>query len=433
MEIYINPPKDHWPAILARPQTDLSGIRDDVLSILETVRKDGDRALKDYTLNFDKVELRVFQLSPDEIRNSGQVISESLKEAVAVARSNIERFHRNQKPEALVINTMPGVKCWLKHEPIEKVGLYIPGGTAPLLSTVLMLGIPAKIAGCHEIILCSPPDPKGRVHPAIIYCASILGIEKIYRLGGAQAIAAMAYGTESIPKVDKIFGPGNKYVTLAKQLVSIKDVAIDMPAGPSEVAVIADQSADPSFIAADLLSQAEHGADSQVILVATQEKIIRRVRAELERQLEKLPRRKMAALALRNSRMIVMEDRENILDMINNYAPEHLIIQCRDYDQLANGIRHAGSVFLGPYTPESAGDYASGTNHTLPTGGYARAYSGIGVESFMKRISYQEISEDGLTNLGPAIKAMAEEEGLMAHSMAVDLRLEKLKKSIADD
>ena len=430
MEIYVNPSKDRWPSILARPKTDLSGIRDDVLTILETVRMEGDRAVKDYTLAFDKVKLQEFQLSIDEIRNSGQVLSENLKEAIAVAQSNIERFHASQKPEALVINTMPGVKCWLKYEPIEKVGLYIPGGTAPLLSTVLMLGIPARIAGCREIILCSPPNAVGRIHPAILYCASILGIEKIYRVGGVQAIAAMAYGTESIPKVDKIFGPGNKYVTVAKQIVSLGDVAIDMPAGPSEVAVIADNSADPSFIAADLLSQAEHGTDSQVILVATREKVITRVRVELDKQLAKLPRKEIAEGALRNSRLIVMEDRENILDMINSYAPEHLIIQCRDYEQLGNRIRNAGSVFLGPNTPESAGDYASGTNHTLPTGGYARAYSGIGLESFMKRISYQEISEDGLTNLGPAIKAMAEAEELMAHSIAVDIRLGKLTKKL---
>ena len=426
MDVYINPSKDQWPFILARPETDSSGLRDNVLTILETVRKEGDRALKDYTLAFDKAKLQELQLSADEIRNSGQHLSESLKEAIAIAKSNIERFHRSQKPEDLVINTMPGVECRLKHKPIEKVGLYIPGGTAPLLSTVLMLGIPARIAGCREIILCTPPKADGRVHPAILYCAGILGIEKIYRVGGAQAIAAMAFGTESIPKVDKIFGPGNQYVTVAKQLVSLENVAIDMPAGPSEVAIIADNSADPAFIAADLLSQAEHGTDSQVILVATREKIITNVRAELDKQLATLPRKEIAEAALRNSRLIVMDDMESILDMINSYAPEHLIIQCRDYEEVGDRILNAGSVFLGSYTPESAGDYASGTNHTLPTGGYARAYSGIGLESFMKRISYQEISEDGLTNLGPAIKVLAEEEELMAHSIAVDIRLRKL-------
>jgi len=426
MEIYVNPPKDQWPSILARPGTDFSGLRDNVLTILEAVRSGGDGALKEYSLAFDKVEVREFQLSADEIRDSGQQISESLKEAIAIAQSNIERFHKSQKPEDLVINTMPGVECRLKYQPIEKVGLYIPGGTAPLLSTVLMLGIPARIAGCREIILCTPPNADGRIHPAILYCAGILGIENIYRIGGAQAIAAMAYGTESIPKMDKIFGPGNKYVTVAKQLVSLENVAIDMPAGPSEVAVIADSTADPEFIAADLLSQAEHGTDSQVILVATGEKIITKVMAELDKQLATLPRKKIAEAALRNSRLIVMEDKENILDMINSYAPEHLIIQCQDYEEVGNRINNAGSVFLGPYTPESAGDYASGTNHTLPTGGYARAYSGIGLESFMKRISYQEISEDGLTNLGPAIKAMAEEEELMGHSIAVEIRLKKL-------
>ncbi|MCK5465467.1 MAG: histidinol dehydrogenase [Bacteroidales bacterium] len=426
MEIYVNPPKDQWPSILARPGTDFSGLRDNVHTILEAVRSGGDGALKEYSLAFDKVEVREFQLSANEIRDSGQQISESLKEAIAIAQSNIERFHKSQKPEDLVINTMPGVECRLKYRPIEKVGLYIPGGTAPLLSTVLMLGIPARIAGCREIILCTPPNADGRIHPAILYCAGILGIENIYRIGGAQAIAAMAYGTESIPKMDKIFGPGNQYVTVAKQLVSLENVAIDLPAGPSEVAVIADNTADPAFIAADLLSQAEHGTDSQVILVATREKIITKVMAELDKQLATLPRKKIAEAALRNSRLIVMEDKENILDMINSYAPEHLIIQCQDYEEVGNRINNAGSVFLGPYTPESAGDYASGTNHTLPTGGYARAYSGIGLESFMKRISYQEISEDGLTNLGPAIKVLAEEEELMAHSIAVDIRLRKL-------
>ncbi len=426
MDIYINPPKDQWSTILARPETDFSTLREDVISILDTVREGRDRALKDYTLAFDKVELLDLQVTEDEINDSGQHISDSLKEATAIAKSNIERFHKSQKPEDLVINTMPGVECRMKYLPIEKVGLYIPGGTAPLLSTVLMLGIPARIAGCREIILCTPPNVDGKVHPAILYCASILGMEKIYRVGGAQAIAAMAYGTESIPKVDKIFGPGNQYVTVAKQLVSLENVAIDMPAGPSEVAVIADNSADPSFVASDLLSQAEHGRDSQVILVATTEMIISKVRAELDRQLATLPRKDIAEAALKNSRLIVMEDKENILDMINSYAPEHLIIQCRDYEEVGNRIRNAGSVFLGPNTPESAGDYASGTNHTLPTGGHARAYSGIGLESFMKRISYQEISEDGLTNLGPTIQAMAEEEELMAHSIAVEIRLRKL-------
>jgi histidinol dehydrogenase len=354
------------------------------------------------------------------------LLEENLKKAIETARSNIERFHAAQKPEEVFIQTMPGVKCWLKYEPIESVGLYIPGGTAPLLSTVLMLAIPATLAGCREIILCTPPDAAGRIHPAILYCAGILGIEKIYRVGGAQAIAAMTYGTESISGVDKIFGPGNPYVTVAKQLVSLDDVAIDMPAGPSEVAVIADDSADPSFIAADLLSQAEHGKDSQVILVATREEIISKVRSALDEQLANLPRRELAEASLQYSRMIVMEDKKNMLEMINRYAPEHLIIQTREYEEMAAGICNAGSVFLGPYTPESAGDYASGTNHTLPTGGYARSYSGIGLESFMKRISYQEISEAGLIKLGPAIRVLAEEEELLAHSLAVDIRLKKL-------
>ena len=423
MKTYINPSKDQWPSILARPEADYDGLRDSVSSILESVRTGGDQALKEFTLAFDKADLDEFQVSPDVVENAGRVLSETLKESISVAASNIEQFHAAQKPEDLVINTMPGVECWLKYKPIEKVGLYIPGGTAPLISTVLMLGIPARIAGCSEIILCTPPDKNGSVHPAILYCADILGIKKIFRVGGAQAIAAMAYGTGTIPRMDKIFGPGNPYVTLAKQLVSLEDVAIDMPAGPSEVAVIADASANPSFIAADLLSQAEHGTDSQVILVATEKQIIRDVRSEIDEQLDSLPRKEIARAALEHSRMIVMEDMDNILDLINSYAPEHLIIQCRDYQAMGNRIINAGSVFLGPYTPESAGDYASGTNHTLPTGGYARAYSGIGLESFMKRISYQEISEDGLNNLGPSIVSLAEEEELMAHSLAVQIRL----------
>lgn len=430
MEIFINPPKEKWPSILARPETDLSGLRDMVRDILEKVRNEGDKALKDYTLTFDKVEIRELGLPVDEIRNAGQFISDNLKDAIALARSNIERFHEGQIPEDIMVETMPGVKCWMKHRPIEKIGLYIPGGTAPLLSTVLMLAIPARLAGCREIVLCTPPDNRGKVHPAIMYCAGIMGIERIYRVGGAQAIAAMAYGTETIPRVDKIFGPGNRYVTVAKQMVGLEDVAIDMPAGPSEVAVMADESADPSFIAADLLSQAEHGRDSQVILVATTEEVVRKVRDEVGRQLAVLPRRKLAVASLRNSRLVVLEKMDDILDMINEYAPEHLIIQCRNHEEISREIRHAGSVFLGSFTPESAGDYASGTNHTLPTGGHARAYSGVGLDSFMKRISYQEINGQGLANLGPAIKAMAEEEELMAHSLAVDIRLNKLAKKL---
>ncbi len=430
MEIYINPSKDQWPAILARPETDFSRLRDSVKSILENVKKRGDRSLKEYTLTFDSVDLRELQLPQEEIFTAGDKLTEKLKDAIATARHNIEKFHSMQMPEDMVVDTMPGVKCWMKHEPIERVGLYIPGGTAPLLSTVLMLGIPARLAGCREIILCTPPGEDGSVNPAILYCASILGIEKIYMVGGAQAIAAMAYGTETIPKVDKIFGPGNQYVTHAKQLVSLENVAIDMPAGPSEVAVIADESADPSFIAADLLSQAEHGTDSQVILITIQQEIISNVKKELEIQLADLPRKDIAEGALRNSRLIYIKNQEDILELVNAYAPEHLIIQCRNYAEIGKRIRNAGSVFLGPYTPESAGDYASGTNHTLPTGGYARAYSGLGLDSFMKRISYQEISESGLTSLGATIKTMAEEEQLMAHSNAVEIRLRKLCENI---
>jgi histidinol dehydrogenase len=430
MEIYIDPSKEQWPDILARPMTDDSRLREEVISILQAVREGGDRSLREYTLALDNVDVQEFQLPPAAIRDAGNKLNKTLKEAISVARRNIESFHSKQWPKDIMLDTMPGVKCWMKHEPIERVGLYIPGGTAPLLSTVLMLGIPARIAGCSEIILCSPPGAEGMIHPAILYCAHILGIEKIFRVGGAQAIAAMAYGTESIPKVDKIFGPGNPYVTVAKQMVSLENVAIDMPAGPSEVAVVADESADPAFLAADLLSQAEHGRDSQVLLITMRQEIIPLVETELERQLADLPRREIARAALRNSRIIFLESKESILELINAYAPEHLIIQCRDHTELGEGIRNAGSVFLGAYTPESAGDYASGTNHTLPTGGYARAYSGLGLESFMKRITYQEITGDGLAELGPAIRAMAEEEELMAHSRAVEIRLGKREKRI---
>ncbi|MFC2115705.1 histidinol dehydrogenase [Bacteroidota bacterium] len=423
MEVYINPSKDQWPEIISRPEKDLSGIRTAVMSILEKVKSEGDRALLDLTLEFDGVSVTDLKLSEEEIAGAVKLVPEDLKEAIGLARHNIEQFHDAQKNDDRIVVTSPGVKCWTRTLPVEKVGLYIPGGTAPLLSTVLMLGIPARLAGCNEIVLCTPPAPDGGIHPSVLYCADILGIEKIYRVGGAQAIAAMAYGTETIPKVDKIFGPGNQYVTLAKQLVSLEDVAIDLPAGPSELAVIADETSDPAFVASDLISQAEHGGDSQVLLLSSDMEFIDKVQNEIEKQVADLPRKELAEEALKNSRIILLKSREDILELVNAYAPEHLIIACRDYGELGIRIKHAGSVFMGAFTPESAGDYASGTNHTLPTGGYARAYGGLRLSNYQKRISFQEISEEGIQNLGPAIMRMAEEEQLLGHSRAVQQRL----------
>ena len=430
MEIFVNPSRDSWPEILARTAEDYSGLRSGVSDLLEQVKSGGDESLRELTRRFDGVELTELQVSDEELDRAESAVSAELKKAINVARQNIEKFHDAQKVEDSLITTTPGVKCWTRTVPIEKVGLYIPGGTAPLFSTVLMLGIPAMLAGCSEVVLCTPPGRDGMVHPAILYSARILGIEKIFRVGGAQAIAAMAYGTESIPRVDKIFGPGNQYVTVAKQLVSLENTAIDLPAGPSEVAVIADETADPAFVAADLISQAEHGTDSQVLLVSTDAGLIELVKAELAKQLSVLPRRKMAEQSLSNSRMIVLQNMEDAIDMINAYAPEHLIIICRNYGDVGIRIMNAGSVFMGPYTPESAGDYASGTNHTLPTGGYARVYSGLGLRDFQKRISFQEISEAGLQNIGAAIMCMAGEEELEGHSKAVELRLNKISGNI---
>ena len=395
------------------------------MEILEHVKNGGDHSLFELTKKYDGLEISELKVSEEEIRRAVEEVPEDLKEAIGMARKNIEKFHKCQKIDECLITTTTGVKCWTRIVPIDRVGLYIPGGTAPLLSTVLMLGIPARLAGCNEIVLCTPPGEDGRIHPAILYCADLLGIQMIFKAGGAQAIAAMAYGTESIPGVDKIFGPGNAYVTLAKQLVSLEKVAIDMPAGPSELAVIADGTANPAFIASDLLSQAEHGTDSQVLLVSSDPGLADKVQEEVEKQLEVLPRKDIALKSLDKSRIIVLEDKDEVIDLINEYAPEHLIIMCRDYGEVGIRIKNAGSVFMGTYTPESAGDYASGTNHTLPTGGYARAYSGLGLTDFQKRISFQEISEVGLMNLGPSIIRMAEEEELLGHARAVDIRLRK--------
>lgn len=426
MQIIKYPPKSDWGEVLSRPVLDNSSLFETVGSILENVKHKGDKAVLEYEKQFDKVVLDNIVISSEEIKEAEQAVSEELKTAILQAKKNIEIFHSSQKLEIKKVETTPGVICWQKSVAIEKVGLYIPGGTAPLFSTVLMLAVPAKIAGCKEIILCSPPDKEGKIHPAILFASKISGVDKIFKIGGVQAIAAMSYGTESVPKVYKIFGPGNQYVTAAKQLVSLKDVAIDMPAGPSEVEVVADETADPAFVAADLLSQAEHGADSQSILITATESIIEKVVQEVETQLAKLTRKELAAKSLENSKIILVKDKQEIIEMTNAYAPEHLIIATSDYLELSEKIINAGSVFLGHYTPESAGDYASGTNHTLPTNGYAKAYSGVNLDSFIKKITFQEITKEGLQKIGDTIEIMAENELLVAHRNAVRLRRQKI-------
>lgn len=423
MQIIKYPSKENWADILTRPTFDTTSLNDIVKNVLDDVKLKGDVALREYELKFDKVHVENLLVSSKEFDEAESLVSDQLKKAINEAKANIEIFHSAQKLEIRKIETTAGVTCWQKSVGIEKVGLYIPGGTAPLFSTVLMLAVPAKIAGCREIVLCTPPDKNGNVNPAILYAAKVAGVDKIFKLGGVQAIGAMAYGTESVPKVYKIFGPGNQYVMAAKQLVSLRDVAIDMPAGPSEVQVIADASANASFVAADLLSQAEHGADSQVILTTTSEILINEVLSELEKQLAVLPRREFAEKALNNSKLILLQNEKEIIEMTNDYAPEHLIIETENYMQIAEQIVNAGSVFLGHYTPESAGDYASGTNHTLPTNGYAKAYSGVNLDSFVKKITFQEITKSGIRQLGQTIETMAENELLFAHKNAVTLRL----------
>lgn len=423
MKSLFNPPRETWPEILKRPLFDVSELYGKVQSILLEIKTDGDKALRKFTLQFDGFQLESIRVSDIEIAEAEKLVDSELKNAIALASKNIERFHSAQKTEIKKIETSPGVICWQKPMPIEKVGLYIPGGSAPLFSTVLMLAIPAQIAGCKEIVLCSPPDKTGKIHPAIIYAAKISGVTKIYKLGGVQAIGAMAYGTETVPKTYKIFGPGNQYVMAAKQLVSMNDVAIDMPAGPSEVLVVADETSNPAFVASDLLSQAEHGADSQVVLVANRLEVVEKVLTEIEKQVIQLPRGKVASQALEHSILIVQEKLEEQIDLINEYAPEHLIISTKNYTEIAEKITNAGSVFLGEYTPESAGDYASGTNHTLPTNGWARSYSGVNLDSFQRKITFQEISKEGLKSIGPAIEIMAAAEELEAHKNAVSLRL----------
>jgi histidinol dehydrogenase len=430
MEVYLNPDPKDWPDILSRPSQKTKKIEKIVKPILKKVKKKGDKALYQFAHEYDHAELDSLLVSEQEIAEAEAQLSDELKAAINTARHNIERFHSAQREQDIVVETMPGVKCMRKSVAIQKVGLYIPGGTAPLFSSVLMLGVPAQLAGCREVVMCSPPDREGKIHPAILYTARQVGITKIIKAGGAQAVAAMTYGTQTVPRVHKIFGPGNQYVTVAKQLVSKKGVAIDMPAGPSEVAVYADETANPTFTAIDLLSQAEHGADSQVLLVTTDKEFVKSVGAEIKRLLKELPRKEFAQASLENSVACVMPDQQACIDLLNEYAAEHLIVATKNPREAMDYITNAGSVFLGHYTPESAGDYASGTNHTLPTNGYATAYSGVSLDSFVKKITFQELSEEGLQQLGPSVEVMADAEHLQAHKLAVSLRLEEIRKTI---
>jgi histidinol dehydrogenase len=417
------PSKSEWPAILARPVFDNSTLQEKVKSVLDRVKLEGDSAVRAFTNQFDGVELREFLVSDIEFAEAEILIPDDLKAAIEIAGNNIRSFHSAQYVPEQKIETMPGVFCWRKSVGIEKVGLYIPGGTAPLFSTILMLGIPAKLAGCQEVILCSPPNKEGKLHPAILFAAKLVGIDKVFKIGGVQAIGAMAYGTETIPEVYKIFGPGNQYVTCAKQFIQQQGIAIDMPAGPSEVCVLADDTANASFVAADLLSQAEHGADSQVLLVTTSEKLIAEVQVELANQLINLTRNDLASKSLINSTAILISDISIAINLVNAYAPEHLILSCSDAEVLSERVINAGSIFLGNYSPESVGDYASGTNHTLPTNGFARAYSGVSLDSFVKKISFQQLTPEGLANISKTVELMAMAEGLDAHANAVRVRL----------
>lgn len=427
MKIIENPRIDTWKEILQRPVIETGALFGTVSKVLDDVRLNGDEALRRYELEFDHVSLEKLNVEDDEFYEAVNYIPEDLKKAIDVAYSNIHKFHSAQRFEEIKVETSPGVTCIQRSVPISKVGLYIPGGTAPLFSTVLMLAIPAKIAGCSEIVLCSPPDRNGKINPYILYAARIAGVTNVYKVGGAQAVAAMAYGTESVPKVDKIFGPGNQYVVAAKQLVSLSDVAIDMPAGPSEVEVLTDESSNPSFVAADLLSQAEHGADSQVLLVSTDRNMIDKVVVELEKQLEELPRKEIAAKSISHSQAIYVDNMETAISITNEYAPEHLILSVKNYNDIASKITNAGSVFLGQYACESAGDYASGTNHTLPTKAYAKAYSGLCLDSFMRKMTLQELTPQGIKSIGHAVELMAGAEGLDAHKNAMTLRLNSIK------
>jgi histidinol dehydrogenase len=423
MQVIINPDRKDWSVLLQRPYVDNRSVLESVQQILNAVKQHGDEAVRSLTKKFDGVELENFQISEQEIAEAVGKLSKELKDAIRQAQLNIEKFHRSQLSSIETIETMEGVQCWRKNVGIEKVGLYVPGGTAPLFSTVLMLAIPAKLAGCKEIILCTPCNREGEVHPAVLFSANLVGVNKIYKIGGAQAIAAMSYGTETISPVYKIFGPGNQYVTAAKQLVQMQGVAIDMPAGPSEVCVMADETAEASFVAADLLSQAEHGVDSQVLLVSNKEAVVKEIQNELEKQLQDLPRKEIAQKALNNSKAIVILNIAEAIELVNEYASEHLIISCKDADVIAEKITNAGSVFVGNYSPESVGDYASGTNHTLPTNGFARVYSGVSIDSFVKKITFQKLSQQGLNKIANTVVAMAEAEGLVAHANAVKVRM----------
>ena len=428
MKKIIHPDRKDWAEILKRPVLNMETLRGTVCEVLERVKSEGDKAVIEYEERFDKVKLESLAVTETEMKEAEQNVPIELKVAILLAQRNIYTFHKKQKFEGKKVETMEGVTCWQKAVGIEKVGLYIPGGTAPLFSTVLMLAVPARVAGCKEIVLCTPPNKEGKINPAILYAAQVSGVSKIFKAGGVQAIGAMAYGTESVPKVYKIFGPGNQYVMAAKQQVSLHEVAIDMPAGPSEVEVIADETANPAFVAADLLSQAEHGVDSQVVLITTSEKLMEEVEYEVQHQLSRLPRWEIAEKALANSKLILVKDMDEAIAMTNEYAPEHLIIETKDYMELAEKVVNAGSVFLGSLTPESAGDYASGTNHTLPTNGYAKAYSGVSLDSFIRKITFQEITREGIQNVGPAIEVMAANEQLDAHKNAVTIRLKSIDK-----
>ena len=430
MNKIFNPKPETWSAILKRPTQTIDDIEVTVKEIFKEVQKKGDEAVAKYTSLFDGVAFENIEVTTSEIEQAIAAIPDELKSAIQLAKSNIEKFHSAQKTEKVVVETIEGVNCWQEKRPIQKIGLYIPGGTAPLFSTVLMLAVPANIAGCNEIVLCSPPDKKGNINPAILYAANLCGVTKIIKVGGIQAIAAMTFGTKSIPKVYKIFGPGNQFVTVAKQLATQFGVAIDMPAGPSELLIVADDNAVPAFIASDLLSQAEHGTDSQVILVSTSKTLIDEVEEEVQSQLEVLPRKAIAEKAIANSKLIFVENDKIALELIDEYGPEHFIICSKNEDYFVDNIGNAGSVFIGNYTPESAGDYASGTNHTLPTNGYAKNYSGVNLDSFTKSMTFQKISEKGIQNIGKSIEIMAEAEGLQAHKNAVTLRLKDLKIEI---
>ncbi len=426
MQIITEPERKLWHGLLQRPVLDAAALEEKVAAILSEVQQNGDAAVRQYTAMFDGAVPAQIAVSSAEMETAATLVSDALKAAIQVARQNIERFHTAQKEAVQTIETMPGVVCWRKAAAIQKVGLYIPGGTAPLFSTLLMLGIPAKVAGCQQVVVCTPCDKTGMVNPVVLYTAQLLGITQVFKIGGVQAIGAMAYGTETVPQVYKIFGPGNQYVTCAKQLISKAGIAIDMPAGPSEVAVYADSSCNPAFVAADLLSQAEHGTDSQVLLVAASAEIALQVKAAVEIQLERLPRKEMAFQALAASKCMVVSNVETAFDLLNAYAPEHLIIASDDAAALSEKVMNAGSVFIGHFAPESVGDYASGTNHTLPTNGYARAYSGVSLDSFVKKITFQQLSREGLKNIGPAVELMAAAEGLDAHKNAVTIRLQNL-------